>query len=437
VTAMSTGATPGTASPLPPLPHWESTPADLKAAIREIKAELRGRLAASGRSVEEVFAVIEQRVAAQVAAIQEERARGEQVWPVIDYTDIADGTVSADDLAKLRRRGCLVVRGHFAREQALAWDQDIVDYVESNRFFENYRGAGDDFFGSVGSKPEIYPIYWSSAQMQARQSDRMATVQAFLNAQWTSESDGVHWFDPDRDSLYPDRIRRRPPGANSNGLGTHLDPGTLDLWMTEAYQKAFRHLFDGTVEQYDPWEAAFRTSGPQYPGSTMCSAFRTFQGWTALSDMDSDQGVLHTVPIPEAMGYLLLRPLLTDVPQDDMCGVTVNQVFPANERWHPLLMKALSGIPDVKAGDSVWWHCDMIHSVAPVQNQKGWGNVMYIPAAPWCPRNERYAKAVREAFTTGSSPSDFPDENYERDWPNRFRFEDLNNAGRRGLGLHD
>ena len=49
--------------------------------------------------------------------------------------------------------------------------------------------------------------------MQARQSDRMARVQAFLNRQWTHESDGVQWFDPDRDSLYPDRIRRRPPGA--------------------------------------------------------------------------------------------------------------------------------------------------------------------------------------------------------------------------------
>ena len=94
------------------------------------------------------------------------------------------------------------------------------------------------------AKPEIYPIYWSPAQMQARQSDRMARVQSFLNRLWTSESDGVQWFDPDRDSLYPDRIRRRPPGADSGGLGTHLDPGTLDLWMTKAYQKAFRHLFE-------------------------------------------------------------------------------------------------------------------------------------------------------------------------------------------------
>jgi hypothetical protein len=422
---------------LPALPHWETVPADLAAATRLIKQAIRARIEASGRSVEQVFAVIEARVRAQVEDIAAAKARGESIWPVIEYSDIADGTVTAQQLDLLQRRGCLVVRGHFEREQALGWDQSIVEYVESNQFFENYRGPGDDFFGSVGSKPEIYPIYWSPAQMQARQSERMAAVQTFLNSQWRSESDGVQWFDPDRDSLYPDRIRRRPEGADSNGLGTHLDPGTLDLWMTQSYQQTFRHLFDGTVESYDPWDAAHRTAGPQYPGSTMCSAFRTFQGWTALSDMANDQGVLHTVPVPEAMGYLMLRPLLEDVDDDDMCGVTVNQVFPASEKWHSLLLEASAGIPDIQAGDSVWWHCDMIHSVAPVTGQKGWGNVMYIPAAPWCPRNEAYAASVREAFAAGSSPTDFPAENYEQDWDNRFRFDDLNTTGRRGLGLDD
>ncbi|MER5224631.1 DUF1479 domain-containing protein [Streptomyces flaveus] len=417
------------------LPHWETVPEDLPSAIREIKAALRARIEASGRRVEEVFAVVERRVAARVAEIKAEKERGESVWPVIDYADIENGTVTPQQMAKLKRRGCLVVSGHFPREQAVAWDADIVDYVERNKFFENYAGPADDFFGSVGSKPEIYPIYWSQAQMEARQSDRMARVQSFLNSFWKHESDGVRWFDPERDALYPDRIRRRPPGADSGGLGTHCDPGTLDLWMTEAYQKAFRHLFDGTVEQYDPWDAAHRTAGPTYPGSTMCSAFRTFQGWTALSEMRHDQGVLHTVPIPEAMAYLLLRPLLSDVPEDGMCGVTVNQAFPSTEKWHPLLMEALTGIPDVQPGDSVWWHCDMIHSVAPVKDQKGWGNVMYIPAAPWCPRNEEYAVHVREAFVTGASPSDFPEEHYERSWTGRFTLDQLNDTGRRGLGL--
>ena len=416
----------------PPLPHWETTPPDLKAAIRETKAAIRARIEASGRTVEEVFAAVEARVAERVAEIE---AAEENVWPILDYADIEAGTVPAETVELVHRRGCALVRGHFEREQALAWDRDILDYVERNNFFEDYRGAGDDFFGSVGSRPEIYPVYWSRAQMEARQSDRMARVQSFLNHRWTYESDGVQWFDPDRDSLYPDRIRRRPPGASSGGLGAHIDVGTLDLWMTSAYQQAFRHLFDGSVEQYDPWDASHRTSGPQYPGTTMCSAFRTFQGWTALSDMAHDQGVLFTVPIPEAMAYLMLRPLLSDVPEDDMCGVTVNQVYPVSEKWHPLLVRAFSGIPDIQAGDSVWWHCDVIHGVAPVEDQQGWGNVMYVPAAPWCPRNEEYAPKVREAFLNGESPSDFPEEHYERSWPDRFQPEQLNETGRRGLGM--
>jgi Protein of unknown function (DUF1479) len=417
------------------LPHWEETPSDLPTATKEIKAALRDRIAASGRTVEEVVAVLERDLVAEVEEIEGARDRGEPVWPVIDYADIAAGTVAAETRELLRRRGCAVIRGQFEHDRARGWDAELVDYVDRNGFAEQYRGPADDFFASVGSKPEIYPIYWSRPQMEARQSDEMARVQTFLNGLWRHESDGVQWFDPGRDSLYPDRIRRRPPGTSSAGLGSHLDPGTLDLWMTRAYQQAFRHLFDGTVEQYDPWDAAYRTAGPQYPGTTMCSVFRTFQGWTALSDMAHDQGVLHTVPIPGAMAYLMLRPLLPDVPDDDMCGVTVNRTFPVTEQWHPLLRRALTGIPDVRAGDTVWWHCDLIHSVAPVEDQQGWGNVMYIPAAPWCPRNERYATRVRAAFAAGSSPDDFPAEHYERDWDGRFTAADLNETGRRGLGL--
>src|ERR1700760_1499349 len=221
------------------MPHWKQTPADLPDAIRQTKAALRARIAASGRTVEDVFAIVRDQIAHEVGEITAARERGEMIWPVIDFADIEAGTVPAGTQDRLRRPGRLVVRGHFDREQALGWDRGIVDYVEGNGFFENYRGPGDDFFGSVGSRPEIYPIYWSPAQMQARQSDRMARVQAFLNGFWKHESGGARWVDPRRDSLYPDRIRRRLPGADSAGLGSHLDPGTLDLWMTPARQNAF------------------------------------------------------------------------------------------------------------------------------------------------------------------------------------------------------
>lgn len=77
----------------------------------------------------------------------------------------------------------------------------------------------------------------------------------------------------------------------------------------------------------------------------------------------------------------------------------------------------------------------MIHGVDSVQDQVGWGNVIYIPAAPWCPRNERYAESVRAAFASGDGPADFPAEHYERGWERRFTEAELNDIGRRGLGL--
>ena len=98
-----------------------------------------------------------------------------------------------------------------------------------------------------------------------------------------------------------------------------------------------------------------------------------------------DQGVLQAVPIPAAMGYLLLRPLLADVPDDDMCGVAVSKVFPASERWHSELLVALSGIPDIRAGDSVCVALRHDPRGCPRRAPARAGNVMYILVAPWCP----------------------------------------------------
>src|SRR3954464_1079859 len=108
------------------LPHWQTTPEDLKAATREIKRAIRARIEASGRTIEEVWAAVTERLTERVEEIEAAKARGEQVWPVIDYADIENGAVTAEQLADLKKYGCVVVRGHFPHEQALRWDQEIV-----------------------------------------------------------------------------------------------------------------------------------------------------------------------------------------------------------------------------------------------------------------------------------------------------------------------
>lgn len=412
----------------------ETLPADHKAAIRQLKQALRAQIG----DVQAVFNQLSERIAARVAEINALKARGEPVWPVIPFADIKNGTLSEAQREAVKRRGCAVIKGHFPREQALGWDRSMLEYLDRNHFDEVYKGPGDSFFGTLeASRPEIYPIYWSQAQMQARQSSEMAQVQSFLNRLWTFESEGKQWFDPDVSVIYPDRIRRRPPGTTSKGLGAHTDSGALERWLLPAYQQVFAAVFNGKPEQYDPWNAAHRTEVEEYTvdNTTKCSVFRTFQGWTALSDMLAGQGLLHVVPIPEAMAYVLLRPLLNDVPDDELCGVAPGRVLPISAQWHPLLIEALTSIPALEAGDSVWWHCDVIHSVAPVTDQQGWGNVMYIPAAPLCEKNLAYAKRVKAALEKGASPGDFPREDYEASWEDRFTLDDLNEHGKRALGM--
>lgn len=411
---------------------WATPPEDFPAAIRAVKAMLREQIG----DVAGLFAHIESAIEPRVIEIEQARERGDDVWPIVLFSDIEAGTVPQETIDLIHHRGCAIVRGQVPVEQATAWDQSLVDYVDSNDFMSVYRGPGDDFFGTLdASKPEIYPIYWSTAQMEARQHENTARVQSFLNRMWKSESRGTTWFDPDQDSMYPDRIRRRPPGTTSHGLGAHTDSGSVERWLTPAYQQVFESIFSGDYESYDPWDAAFRTEVDEYPSSTMCSVFRSFQGWLAMSEMRSDQGVLWVVPIPDAMAYILVRALLDDVPEDELAGAENGKALAISEEWHPLLMRARTGIPTVHPGDSVWWHSDLIHGVASVENQEGWGNVIYIPAAPMCAKNARYAKDVAERFRRGESPADFPKEDYEVDWDNRFREDQLNQIGARGLGI--
>jgi hypothetical protein len=409
-------------------------PSDYKKEIIALKHKLR----ASIGDVEQLFRQVCDKITSEIAAArQEEQAYG-SAWPEISVAALQQGQVTDQQIAHIKRRGCLVVRQTFQRDNALAMDQAMMSYLDENDFDKQYRGPGDNFFGTLeASRPEIYPIYWSQSQMQARQSPQIASVQSFLNRLWTYQHNGENAFNPDVNIIYPDRIRRRAPGTTSKGLGAHTDSGALERWLLPAYQQVFRHIFTNKFEQYDPWDACYRPDVNEYEmdNTTKCSAFRTFQGWTALSDMRRGQGVLHVVPVPEAMAYILLRPLLDDVAPDDLCGVTPGRVLPVSEKWHPHLINGLCSVPDLQAGDSVWWHCDVIHSVAAVENQQGWGNVMYIPAAPMCEKNRAYAQQVATALANGASPGDFPRENYEQNWQNRFQIADLNDTGRKGLAM--
>jgi len=406
---------------------------DLPAAIRAVKRQLRLALP----DYRAVFAQLHSEMQRQVETIVAERRQGLDVIPQIAGSDIAAGTVTPAEIARIRQRGCCVIRGVFPQQQAMRWDAEIADYLARNRLdLRLSQRADDHYFGELAaSTPQIYGIYWSRPQCIARQSPALTDCRVFLNRLWRFESAGQRHFNPDQTLVYADRLRRRPPGSGALGLSPHCDGGSVERWLDEHYRQVYRHVFAGNWQHYDPYDAAFRTTVREIPSPAVCSMFRTFQGWTALTEQGPGDGTLQLVPIANAMAYLLLRALQDDVADDDLCGALPGRALSLMPQWHAVLQDGLTSIPLLYPGDAVFWHCDVIHAVEDEHRGAGWSNVMYIAAAPGCAKNDAYLARQMPAFLAGQSPPDFPADHFEVDFAGRMSAEALSPLGRMQSGL--
>jgi len=406
---------------------------DLPAAIREAKRALRQALP----NYREVFLAVEDDIKQQASVIAAQRARGDSVIPELSYEDIAAQRVSADTITFIKARGACVVRRVFSPEQATQWDAQIAEYVDTNNLDERLLNRAEDkYFGNLASsKPQIYGVYWSAPQVAARQSPELTATRVFLNRLWKAESEGRQHFDPDHVPVYADRLRRRPPGSESLGLSAHCDGGSVERWLEENFRRVYRHVFSGDWKRYDPFDAAYRPDVREIASPAVCSMFRTFQGWTALTPQGPGDGTLQLIPIANAMAYVLLRALQGDVPEDDLCGAMPGRALSIKPEWHGPLYEALSSIPKMHAGDTVFWHSDVIHAVEDAHRGTGFSNVMYISSAPACAKNDAYLKRQLPSFREGKSPPDFPADNFEVDFVGRATEADLTPLGREQLGL--
>jgi hypothetical protein len=406
---------------------------NLPEAIRGVKKTLRQALPAYAAAFQEV----ENAMRVKVAEIAKEREAGDPVIPVLQYADIAAGTVSPLMVAKIKERGACVVRNTFPAEQARAWDDEIGRYVEENGLNEKLANAAEDkYFGTLAAaKPQIYGIYWSRPQVQARQAESLTRVRAFLNGLWMAENGGHYQFDPGQVPVYADRIRRRPPGSTSLGLSPHVDGGSVERWLDDNFRNVYRHVFSGNWRRYDPFDAGWRPDVREIPSPAVCSMFRTFQGWTALTKQGRGDGTLQLIPIANAMVYLLLRALQDDVPETDLCGAKPGRALSVEPEWHAPLIEAVTSIPLMQPGDTVFWHSDVIHAVENEHKGQGYSNVMYIPATVGCAKNTAYLARQAPAFLAGKTPPDFAPDNFEVDFRGRGTEADLTALGRSQLGL--
>jgi len=271
-------------------------------------AELLERLGITPRQVAELLTDLRVAMQLRVDEIVEIQSAGQSSgaspWPAIELDEVLAGRVGEAECDAIRSAGCVVLRGTFDPAEAEAWNDELGKYLAHNvfqeRFLVKHPGAA--------TASRIWPVYWSRPQVAARQHDRMSAARRFLNGLWSFESEGERWFEPDQDIGYPDRIRRREPGAESKGLAPHADSPSVGGWRIAENQAVFGPLLMRGLDAYDPFDAAHRT-GAEVDSPSGSTAFRTFQGWTALSEMRPEDGVLHVVPIPSAVGYRLAHGL--------------------------------------------------------------------------------------------------------------------------------
>jgi hypothetical protein len=135
------------------------------------------------------------------------------------------------------------------------------------------------------------------------------------------------------------------------------------------------------------------------------------------------------------MVYMLLRALQDDVPETELCGAKPGRALSVEAEWHAPLLEAVTSIPLMQPGDSVFWHSDVIHAVENAHTGQGYSNVMYIPATVGCAKNTAYLAKQAPAFLAGKTPPDFAPDDFEVDFNGRATEADLTALGRSQLGL--
>ena len=134
---------------------------------------------------------------------------------------------------KVLKRGCVIIRNVFGDKKMKDLNKNLDQYVLENNYFEdqNKKIGIDKYLSDLKSgKPQIFGLYWSKAQSEIRHSQEMEKVKKWLNNLWNYKYKDKSVFDPNKELVYADRVRRREPGDDTLGLSPHCDAGSIERW---------------------------------------------------------------------------------------------------------------------------------------------------------------------------------------------------------------
>ena len=273
-------------------------------------------LAPQRDALKRAFVEVKDHVSRAVEAIRADAAAGRPVVPEVDYRDINENKVSDETRIAIRKTGCAVVRGVFPASVASGWFAELGAYLETNHYEEREieKRSLDKYFSALkAGKPQIFNVYWSKPQVMARQDAKLAETRAFLDRLWTLRR----------------RLRSRPRSAPTPTASAAASPATRPsasrrTWTPARSSAGSIPATSASTSTSSPatGAATIRSTAPigwrrsEIPSPAVCSMFRTYQGWTALTRQGPNDGTLRLIPIAEGISYVLLRALQDDVAED-------------------------------------------------------------------------------------------------------------------------
>ena len=407
--------------------------------FNEIDIEkLKYKLKDYSKDYKENFNQIEKYIKSEIDEISKLKASKKSIIPEISFKQINQRNTKF--VESIKKRGCVIIRDVFENLTIERLNNDLEKYIEENNYYDDQKMKSglDNYFSDLkSSKPQIMGLYWSKAQMEIRHSENMLKVKKWLNNLWIYKNDEYEVFDPSKELSYADRVRRREPGDNTLGLSPHCDAGSVERWSDDYYQKIYKDIFSDNFLKFNPFDAKYRDKTSEFESPAVAHVFRTFQGWTALTEQGPNDGTLQLIPIAKAMAYILTRALLDDVPKDELCGSKLGKALSVNKEYHSLLLEGLISIPNMKPGDTVWWHPDVVHAVEDKHLGKNYSNVVYVGSTPYCKKNLDYMRKQAKKFLNGESPPDFAAEDFETNYKGRIKTKNLTSLAKKQLAIEE
>ncbi|KAF7330194.1 DUF1479-domain-containing protein [Mycena venus] len=349
---------------------------------------------------------------------------GSTYIPQVSFADL--NKLSEDQIADIKRKGTVVIKDVVDDEQARAWKTSLEEFVKANPQSDGIPEEDKQFFH----------LYWTKAQIQARAHPNMLAASTWLNNLYHfTTGQKVEGVDLATPLSYADRFRIRHPGVQWGRHPPHIDGGAIERWEDENFRACFTDILSGAWSKHDPYalEPRLEARTSLYRRPNQSSVFRTFQGWLAISKTGPGQGTLKVFPdVLLSNAYIILRPFFRPlVPLDskeildaknwafDISTPDFPGIFPRDSGFggphpttelhpHLCLDATMTSVPAVNPGDTVFWHCDVVHSVEVEHTGSEDSAVMYIPAVPLTPANGRYVERQKEDFLKGVPPPDFP-----------------------------